>query len=81
MENSSPEAATHTADMVKNPGLRAVRDGIDPTNQVKLSLCEDKEIWVSIRDNALPMVASFNRLLGLPPGTTTIGTEKDSGAD
>jgi len=27
------------------------------------------------------MVASFRRPLGLPPGSTTTGTEKDSGAD
>jgi len=39
---------------------------------------------VRIRGNAPPMVASvasFNRFLSLQPGTTTTGTEKDSGAD
>ena len=43
-------------------GLRAVRDGIDPTNQVKSSLFEEKEISGRIRGNTPPMVASFKQL-------------------
>jgi len=38
-----PEAATYGRHS-QQFDLRAVRDGIDPTNQVKSSLCKEKEI-------------------------------------
>jgi len=46
MVDSSPEAVTRTAEIVEKAavGLRAVRDGIDPINRVKSSLCEEMEI-------------------------------------
>jgi len=46
MVDSSPDAVTRTADIVEKAavGLRAVRDGIDPINRVKSSLCEEMEI-------------------------------------
>ena len=62
-------------------GLRAVRDGINPANQVTSSLFEEKEVYRRITNDTARMFASLKRSSDPTHGSGSIGTEKDSGAD